>query len=232
MHENGGAVPQEDSVIVMPTFLSDHFMGTYDVPSYTAHLARADMTPALAFHRSVLQLLQWRQPGRWVLKWPGFLARLTDFFAAYPDAHVVLTHRDPLKVLPSMTSLMATLRWQRSDAVDLDAVMRTTVRGTAAVLARLARARADGRLPAGRIVDVRYADFIADPAGTIESIYNRLGRELTPTARTRMLDYLAHKPKGRSGAHAYSFADTGLDRDETRAQFADYMARHDVPEEI
>jgi hypothetical protein len=195
-------------------------MGTYDVPSYTAHLARADMTPALAFHRSVLQLLQWRQPGRWVLKWPGFLARLTDFFAAYPDAHVVLTHRDPLKVLPSMTSLMATLRWQRSDAVDLDAVMRTTVRGTAAVLARLARARADGRLPAGRIVDVRYADFIADPAGTIEIIYDRVGRELAPTARSRCSS-IWHASRKTARAHTrIRSTDTGLDRDETRAQFA------------
>jgi hypothetical protein len=60
MHENGGAVPQEDSVLVMPTFLSDHFMGSYNVPSYTAHLARADMAPALHFHRTMLRLLQWR----------------------------------------------------------------------------------------------------------------------------------------------------------------------------
>jgi hypothetical protein len=231
MHENGGAVPQEDSVIVMPTFLSDHFMGVYDVPSYAAHLARADMTSVLSFHRRVLQVLQWRTPGQWVLKWPGFLARLADFFAAYPDAHVVLTHRDPLKVLPSMTSLMATLRRQRSDAVDVEAVVQTAVRGTALVLDRVMRQRADGRLPEERIIDVRYADLVTDPWGTIRTVYGRLGRELTDEALARMRAFLGAKPKDRGGAHAYAFADTGLDRDETRARFAGYMARYDVPEE-
>jgi hypothetical protein len=217
----------------MPTFLSDHFMGCYDVPSYAAQLARADMAPVLSFHRRVLQLLQsGGQRGRWLLKWPGFLARLADFLAAYPEARVLLTHRDPLKVLPSMTSLMATLRWQRSDDVSMEAVVETAVRGTAAVLERVMRQREEGRLAADRIIDVRYADLVGDPWRTIRAVYDRLARTLTTEAETRMRAYLAAKPKDRSGAHAYSFADTGLDRDQVRGRFAAYMARYDVPEEV
>ena len=232
MHENAGASPQEDSVIVMPTFLSDHFMGCQDVPSYAMHLARADMSSALTFHRRVLQLLQWHGPsGRWLLKWPGFLARLADFFAHYPDAHVILTHRDPLKVLPSMVSLIATLRWQRSDEVDLDAVLNVATRGTALVLDLVTRLRDEGRVPDARIIDVRYSDLMADPWATMRAIYERLGREFTAEAERCMRSYLAAKPKDRGGAHAYSFADTGLDREETRARFAQYMARYDVSEE-
>jgi hypothetical protein len=233
MHENGGAVPQEDSVVVMPTFLSDHFMGCYDVPSYAAHLARSDMATALSFHRRVLQLLQsGGERGRWLLKWPGFLARLPDFFAGYPDAHVILTHRDPLKVIPSMTSLMATLRWQRSDRVSVEAVVEAAVRGTAAVLDRVTKLREEERLPNGRIIDVRYADLVRDPWGTMRAVYRRLGRELGPEVEGCMRAYLAAKPKDRGGAHAYSFADTGLDRSQTRARFAAYMARYEVPEEV
>jgi hypothetical protein len=232
MHENAGDSPQEDSVIVMPAFLSDHFMGCYDVTSYAMYLAGADMTEALRFHRRVLQLLQWRGPsGRWLLKWPGFLARLADFFAHYPDAHVILTHRDPLKVLPSMVSLIATLRWQRSDDVDVDAVVEMATRGTALLLDFVTSMRAQGRMPDDRIIDVRYADLVRDPWTTIRAIYARLGRELTREAETHMREYLAAKPKDRAGAHAYSFDDTGLDRDETRARFAAYMARYAVPEE-
>jgi hypothetical protein len=233
MHENGGAVPQEDSVLVMPTFLSDHFMGTYSVPTYAAHLARADVTPALDFHERLLQLLQWHCPGEhWVLKWPGFLSRLPDFLARYPDAHVVLTHRDPLKVLPSMTSLMATLRWQHSDVVDVDAVVATAVEGTALVLDRVGRLRDDGRLPDDRIIDVRYADLVADPWGTLRSVYERTGRHLDEATEGHMRAYLAAKPPARGGVHEYSFTDTGLDLGATRRRFAPYMDRYEVPPEV
>ena len=124
MHENGGDVPNEDGLLVMPAFLSDHLMGAYTVPTYTSYFVAADMKPALAFHRRFLQVLQWRcAADGWVLKWPGFLSRLPDYFAQYPDARVVITHRDPLKVLPSMTSLMSTLVWQHTDVVDSAAIV-------------------------------------------------------------------------------------------------------------
>ena len=98
MHENGGDVPNEDPLIDMLEFASDHFMGSYPVPSYARWLARTDLAPVFRAHRRFLQLLQWRCPGdRWVLKSPSYLAKLPAFFAEYPDAYVVLTHRDPLQ---------------------------------------------------------------------------------------------------------------------------------------
>jgi hypothetical protein len=49
--------------------------------------------------------LQWRCPGkRWVLKAPSHLLGLSALFQVYPDADIILTHRDPLKVLPSCAS--------------------------------------------------------------------------------------------------------------------------------
>jgi hypothetical protein len=159
------------------------------------------------------------------------LSHLPEFFAQYPDAYVVLTHRDPLAVLPSMTSLMATLRWQHSDTVDIHAVVKSVVFGTAIVFDHIARLRDDGRLPNDRIVDVRYDDLMLDPSAALRDVYDRTDRRLTPELETRMLAYLAAKPKGRGGAHTYAFADTGLDRVAVRERFADYMARYQVAEE-
>ena len=45
-----------------------------------------------------------------------------------------------------------------------------------------ARARHD---PA-RFCDVRYADFVADPIGTVESVYDRFGMALTGAAADAM----------------------------------------------
>ncbi len=96
MHENGGDVPNEDPLIDMLEFASDHLMGSYPVPSYGRWLARSDPAPGFRAHRRFLQLLQWRCPGeRWVLKSPSYLARLPQFFAEYPDAYVVLDASRP-----------------------------------------------------------------------------------------------------------------------------------------
>ena len=46
-----------------------------------------------------------------------------------------------------------------------------------------------------------------------------------------MRAYLEAKPRKRHGRHDYDFADTGLDRDATRARFAKYQAQYAIPSE-
>jgi hypothetical protein len=233
MHENGGDVPNEDPLIDMLEFASDHLMGSYPVPSYGRWLARADARPVFHAHRRFLQLLQSRgQGGRWVLKSPSYLAKLPQFFAEYPDAYVVLTHRDPLKVLPSLVSIMATLRWMHSDTVDVDAVVKSAVGGTAIAMDLVMQWRADGTLPDDRIVDVRFDDLVGDPWPTLRSLYERIGAGLTEATERRMRDYLEARPRARHGRHEYSFTDTGLDLAQTRARFAPYQSRYGVTSEI
>ena len=41
-----------------------------------------------------------------------------SLFSTYPDARVVITHRDPLRVIGSLADLMATLHYMHSDHVD------------------------------------------------------------------------------------------------------------------
>ena len=232
MHENGGDVPNEDPLIDMLELASDHLMGSYPVPSYTRWLARVDLAPVFRGHRRFLQLLQWRCPGeRWVLKSPSYLAKLPAFFAEYPDAHVVLTHRDPLVVLPSLVSVMATLQWMHSDTVDVAAIVKSAVHGTAIAMDLVMRGRDDGTIPDDRIIDVRFADLVADPVATVRAVLERSGSHLDAGSEQRMHAYLDAKPRDRHGHHDYDFADTGLDLDETRARFAAYQARYDVPSE-
>ena len=64
------------------------------------------MTPAYAQHRLALQTLQSRQPTeRWILKTPNHLWHLDALLAAYPDARIIWTHRDPGPVVTSLASL-------------------------------------------------------------------------------------------------------------------------------
>lgn len=233
MHENGGDVPQECIALTAQHFASELWGGSYPVPSYSAWLAGTDLAPAYAWHRSVLQLLQWRCAGdRWVLKAPSHLAALPALFAEYPDAQVVVVHRDPLRVLPSLASLVGTLRWMRTDEVDFPAIVRATAKGTARLLAWVTELRDRGDVPAAQVHDVRYADLVADPWDTMRGIYSVLGVDLPGDVLSRMQGYLATRPQGRHGAHSYAFDDLGLDRDAERGRYADYMARYGVTEEV
>ncbi len=132
MHENGAALPTECIFVTAHEFSSEHWSGVHDVPSYHRWTARTGAGAAYAWHRRHLGFLQSRQgPQQWVLKAPSHLGTLPALFAEYPDAWVIQTHRDPLRTVPSTISLMATLRWMRSDAVDVTRLAPTMANGVA-----------------------------------------------------------------------------------------------------
>ncbi len=233
MHEHGAHLPSECIYLFAHEFATDMFTGYYQIPSYTMWMAARDQTPLYARHRRLLQLLQWRRPARrWVLKAPSHMNHLRELFAAYPDARVVITHRDPLQVLGSLANLMASLRWTRSDRVDYGALVGAMAFGHAFLAERVMVERDGGGLPEDQILDVRYCDLVADPVGTVRRIGEWQGAPLGAEAEAAIGGWIARRPKDRHGAHDYSFADTGLDLATERARHAEYQRRYAVPSEV
>ena len=231
MHELGGDIPVECIQITAHEFRSDELMGRHIVPSYAAWFAQCDLVPAYEFHRRMLQHLQWRCPGeRWVLKAPSHLGQLQALLAVYPDARIVFTHRDPLRVLPSVASILYSTAFVRSDAVDPKAIVGWFTGETcAALLDGMTALRDSGALAPERCCDVRYADLVGRPFETLARIYDHFGIAYLGEAEGRMRAYLDAKPKGKHGEHRYRFDDTGLDLDEERERFRGYYERYGVP---
>ncbi len=234
MHELGGHIPVECVQIMAHEFRSEELPGRHQVPTFAAWLAQSDMRPAYEFHRRVLQHLQWRCPGAcWVLKAPSHLTALPALLSVYPDARVVWTHRDPLVVIPSVASILYSTAWVRSDEVDAERLLGWFTGETCERLLDGATSlRESGAIDSRQLFDVRYADLMRDPLGTIAGIYDHFGLALGAEAEARMRRYLDQKPRGKHGAHRYSFADTGLDRDAERRRFTAYQARYAVPSEV
>lgn len=225
IHEYGGRMPKECLSAMSFEFRTEELISRYHTPSYVGWLQRCDMRPAYEMHKLVLQVLQRRsdRPVQWVLKSPVHLHSLPTLLAVYPDARLAITHRDPLTVLPSVTSLVASLRWAHSDTVDVAAIAPYHAELYGRSLDRLVDL--DPTLPAERVHHSRYADFVADGVGTVRSVYEHLGLPWSSTVEARMREHLAAKPKGHKGEHVYSFDDLGLDRDAEQARFARYCAR-------
>jgi hypothetical protein len=228
-HPMGAQVGQECVRITASQFCSMIFSVQYRLPTYYKWLLYdADHRRAYRFHRIFLQHLQSGVGGQWLLKSPAHLWTLDALVETYPDAVIVQTHRDPLKVISSISALTNHLRRMASDETT---VGDCAVQSCEEIVVGLQRGMTlRESLPADQVIDVLFADFMRDPFATIRSLYGRLGRELTPTAEQRMRDYLAAHP-GDGGGGRYSWADTGLDAEPLREQVAAYQDRYGVPTE-
>jgi hypothetical protein len=233
MHPVGAQLAQECVRITGSAFRSMIFTTQYRVPSYGQWLLHeADMAPAYRWHRAYLQHLQSEHRGeRWVLKSPGHIWCLDSLLAEYPDALLVQTHRDPLKIVASVSSLMALLRRLACDDPTIVECAEEFAEYILLGLDRSVDAREHGVIASDRVVDVQFADFMADQIGTIRTIYDRFGMELTPGAEERMRTFLAEHPQDKHGLHTYTFADTGLDEGAMRARAQRYQESFDVASE-
>jgi len=231
MPELAAALPTECIYVFAHQFASDMFVGEFHVPTYAIWQGTTDLLPAYRYHRRFLQLLQCHHPGRWALKAPSHLGRLKELFTVYPDARVVITHRDPLRVIGSLSSLMATLQRMRSDHVDYDSMVKGMAFGFHYLVEKVMKQRAEGSLPNDRVIDVRYADLVKDPVGTVQKLYERWGIPFKKEIAQRIERRLADQKHGQGGGHRYSFDATGLNRAEQREKFTKYLQRYDVAAE-
>ncbi len=233
-HPMGARLAQECVRITAGDFRSMIFQTQYDVPEYNRWLLHeADLAPAYRWHRIFLQHLQSRHPaGRWLLKSPAHLWHLPALLDEYPDAVVIQTHRDPLKVIASVSALVALLRRMASDESSVERAAAQYSDDILLGLERSMSARSDGTLPADRVVDVQFADFMADPFATIGVLYDRLGVPFSAEAEAGMRAFLATHPGDGGGAGSrYSFSDTGLDETSLRRQATAYQEFFGVPSE-
>ena len=234
MHENRGFLPTECIFAFAHQFSSDIYTGLYNVGSYTVWRSSIDQGPIYDWHRQMLQTWQWGSPTeRFVLKAPSHLSSLALVFATYPDARVVITHRDPLRVVGSLADMMATLHWMHSDHVDHEILVMFLSMGVELQMNEVTAERDSGSLPSDQISDVVYRDLVADPIGVVTSLYAGWGLPVSRAFAAALEAYVEarHTHRGASG-HDYRFEDTGLDLAEHRALVADYQARFGVPSEV
>ena len=232
MHEMRGDIPAECGLLMAGTFISDHCASLHQTGSYSAWCMAADYRPVYEYHKTVLQILQWKHPrGRWLLKAPEHQLHLDTLLQVYPEARIVQTHRDPIKCMASTTSLMGTLYYMRSDQAFNAEMFDNIIMGSATArrLEHVMEQRESGIVPAGRIADSRYQDLMDDPMACIANIYAHFGMTLSGEARQRMLDYLRDKPQGKFGRHNYQ-VDAGRVGD--RPLFKRYQTFYNVPDEV
>jgi hypothetical protein len=211
-------------------FKSLTFEAVANIPSYDKWLLGVDQRSAYEYHRNVLQVLQsGGVRGRWTLKSPHHALALEHLTAVYPNARLVLLHRDPVVLTASVCSLIRTLSSTFTDA-DHTAYIADHWPAMLEESVRRIDAFRDAH-PEHPIVDVQYAELVADPVATVRSIYAAVGDELGDTAAAAITAYVEAHPRGQFGAHRYDVSEYGLDTGALAERFAGYTDRYAIPHE-
>ncbi|RRO18011.1 sulfotransferase [Saccharopolyspora rhizosphaerae] len=190
------------------------------LPTYSRWLAGQDWTSAYARHKRNLQLIGLPdRHRRWVLKNPSHLFALDALLETYPDALVIQTHRDPRTAIASVCSLAAHATRGWSETFQGEVIGRDQLDLWSRGLEEFTAARA--RHDPDRFFDVRYEDFVADPIGVVERIYQHFTLPLSDEAAASMRDLHAESTTGHAKpAHRYSLADFGLRPEEVDERFS------------
>ena len=220
--------PSECQFLMTPSFCAQVYEAQADIPTWRHwFLHEADYLPAFRFHKRMLQALQHHVGGRWTLKNPWHPLFLNELTTVYPDAQLVMTHRDPAEVLGSACSLMKAVRQMYSDQVDLKGISESYSEIFEIMIARADAYKA--KHGQDSILDVQYADTMRDPMGVVRGIYRHFDEPLSDEAEAAMLAYLAANPKGKHGSHSYDLAEYGLSKEGVHERFKDYIESYHIP---
>ncbi len=219
LHYMSAAEVEECWQLLRQTVKSIAYESLAYLPTYSDWLRGQEWIDAYQRHRKNLQLIGLGDNRRWVLKNPSHLFALDALMAAYPDALIIQTHRDPVTIVGSSCSLseQATKGW--SNAFVGETIGRTQLELWSRGLREFKTARA--RYNPAQFLDIQFEDLRADPFGTVEKIYSAFGIDYTEGAHAAMhaLDQES-KSGDRKPSHRYSLADYGLTEDQVRAEFA------------
>ncbi len=217
----------EEVVLLDRTFLSTTYDSMMPIHAYGHWQAAQDHAPAIRDLVRFMQVIQHQRVARgearrpWVFKTPHYLmGGLGGLLSVFPGVKLIMTHRDVAQVLPSYCSMCASLSVNSSTTYKKELQGAHWSRRFRDGLQRLEAIRAG--LPAGQIIDVRYADTVSDPIGTAERLMTGLGFGLDDADRAAMQATIAANAREARPAHKYSAADFGLTADGIAADFADY----------
>jgi Sulfotransferase family len=216
--------PMECLDLMALDFRTHIYLAFARIPTYADWLLDADLTTTYLYERRVLKLLQWGEPARpWSLKSPAHVLFLPSLDAAFPDARFVMTHRDPTDVLMSVVEVYADIAGVFTDHLDRGYLARLNLEHWATGMERALAFRDAGA--DDRFYDIDFRAMQGDPIGEVRGLYAWLGRPVSHRFESGMRTWWAANENEREPSVHADPSSAGLDLDEVRPRFAEYVAR-------
>jgi Sulfotransferase family len=230
VHQMTAAEPEEDRTLLIQDFAHLLFMDSAYLPEYDSWVERQPQREAYRRMADNLRLIGSTSPERrWVLKDPMHLAHMDAVLEVFPDAKIIQTHRDPVKSIPSICSLIWIFR-KYYENPDNDPVL-IGPRKMAYWAAAMERTLHLRNAHPGNFLDISFGDIVADPLKAVHRVYTFCGLALDPAVEASMRDWITHNGKDKHGAHRYSPETFGLTADAIAAAFEGYTTEYGIVRE-
>lgn len=239
IHEIGYDLPEE-CLMAMTDELPINVQFLYSCYVDGEDFLKLDSTNAYKHHRKVLQLLshqvgETQDPRRWMLKCPIHLFYPREIAKAFPDAKLIWTHRHPISAVTSLCSLLKAMHqiYFEQEGRDDHKLGQRVAKISGDLLVNAPSYIQESGLPCSNIV---YNNLVADPIGTVKSIYQEYGWTFTPQYEKILKDYLEENAKDRKKKakgevlHEYHPKEFGLTEDVlSTGKFKEYIDKYNVP---
>lgn len=218
-HDMGAALADECITLMIQSFMSNTFNSTLPLPGYRAWWYSAGEEPSYRRYKDNLRLIGLNDPDKtWLLKNPSHSYGLDPLLKVFPDARVIILHRNPVETIASGASLT----WRNAAFWDKEEVGPIRLDIYARATERMAQARAEH--PHANIFDLHYRDLVGDKMGAIQRIYDHYGLTLSEATAEAMQAFIMDNPQGKHGAHKYSSDEFGITDDNVRDRFQNYIS--------
>jgi hypothetical protein len=182
-------------------------------------MAENDFRPTYRDFRKVVQLLIWKCPppprGHLLLKCVMTTMNIAGFAEVFPEASIVITHRDPFRAMVSGCAtgdaICEAFLAAPPGPLQDDGLHEQEALGSQKLVLRALMEFAESE-PA-RVVNVRYADLMSDAVATTRSIYERLEMNTPQGLEERIAGYLRKQRSGKRAAPPRSLETFGYQAD-------------------
>jgi len=222
----------EEIELMLPDFSSYNLEWVARCPRWRDYYLSHDQQPHYDYMHTMLKVLTFLRPrSRWILKSPQHFEQIGPLLRTFPDATIVMTHRDPVSVIQSAATMMTYAARMAYRTIDpgwyidywTDRIEKLL---TAAV-------RDVHLIPEGRRVDVRFQDFMADDRATIHRVFEFAGHSLDEQATRQIEQRLENRSREGQATVEYDVrADFGRQPAEIRERFVAYMEKFGVEAEV
>lgn len=205
--------------LMMQTFVTNQLPSLLDLPTYDDwYLAQDELASYRRLADNLRLIGHAEREKTWLLKNPTHFLRTGSLLEVFPDACVILTHRDPVATLVSLSSLLAAYRGDPAPgSLEARRIGPRQLRVYAQATAHTKAVRA--RRPES-FHDVHQEALAKDPIGVVRGVYARFDLELSRETEARMQAWIRAQPQRDAvlahGRRRETPADYGLDPDEVR----------------
>ncbi|MSO18435.1 MAG: sulfotransferase [Acidimicrobiia bacterium] len=222
----------EEIELMLPDFSSYNLEWVARCPQWRDHYLSHEQQPHYDYMHTMLKVLTFLRPkNRWVLKSPQHFEQIGPLMKTFPDACVVMTHRDPVSVIQSAATMMTYAARMAYRTIDpewyidywTDRIERLL---TAAV-------RDVHLIPDRQRIDVQFDDFMADDRGTISRVFAFAGHSLDASAQAQIEQSLTTRSRTGKDTVVYDVrADFNRQPEQIRERFSEYIDKFNVSLEV